>query len=320
MKPTAVILSATILLQILAPGFCFASGRLGDERSGGVMGRATSSSSSAGNADRTESEDESAAAIVERAIRCSMRPIVRVITRDALDLSQITMGSHVGVLYTAKGAKKIAIGRVLSTSADHIVVSSKSYFDNKRSIGRYQIDVLAIADDLAKIELWRLATQAIQKPREEQPPKLRLKAPSISRQWITGSLVGSTPEMLELQCLDGIRRIPPSSIDELAVSAGSYRRTALGMKIGLVLAVLVPVAVPAIAGAHFGGIGALQTQAEVLTLTYFAKVALPIFLGSTLMGASIKSERWIEFTPRCLNLTVAPTQSRGFGAAVSFNF
>lgn len=319
MKPTAVVLSATLLLQILAPGFCFASGRLGDERSGGVMGRATSSSSSAGSADRTKSEDESAAAIVERAIRCSIRPIVRVLTRDALDLSQLTMGSHVGVLYHSQGSEKIAIGRVVSTSADHVVVSSKSYFDNKRSIGRYQIDVLAIADDLAKIELWRLATQAIQKPREE-PPKLRLKAPSISRQWITGSLVGSTPEMLELQYLDGIRRIPPSSIDELAVSAGSYRRTALGRKIGLVLAVLVPVAVPAIAGAHFGGIGALQTQADVLTLTYFAKVALPIFLGSTLMGASIKSERWIEFTPRCLNLTVAPTQNRGLGAAVSFDF
>ena len=235
MKPTAVTLIASLLFQILAPGLCYASEQLADERSGGVKGWATSSSSSTGNADRKKSEEDSAAAIVERAIRCTIGPIARVMSQDPLDFSQLTMGSHVGILYTAKGARKIAIGRVVSTSADHIVVSTKSYFDNKRNIGRNQIDVLAVADDMAKIERWHLATQAIRSLREE-PPKLRLKAPSISRQWITGSFVGSTPEMLELQYIDGIRRIPPSSIDELAVSAGSYRKTALGMKIGLVLA------------------------------------------------------------------------------------
>ena len=222
MKKIALILAGSLLFQILAPGLCYASVQLADERSGGVKGRATSSSSSTGNADRKKSEEDSAAAIVERAIRCSIGPIARVMSQDALDFSQLTMGSHVGILYTAKDARKIAIGRVVSTSADHIVVSTKSYFDNKRNIGRNQIDVLAVADDMAKIERWHLATQAIRSLREE-PPKLRLKAPSISRQWITGSFVGSTPEMLELQYIDGIRRIPPSSIDELAVSAGSYR-------------------------------------------------------------------------------------------------
>ena len=311
-----MILIAIMLIEILAPSLARASGHLQDRRAD----RVTWQNAAGEREPRQTTETESAAPVLEQAIRQSFRPDVRVIPRDALDLSQLTMGTYVGVLYTAKGERKIVTGRVVATQADHIVVRSGSFFDNKRNIGRNQIDVLAVADDMAKIERWHLATQAIRSLREE-PPRVRLRAPSISRQSITGSFAGSTSETLDLRSRNGIHRIPLSSIDEFAVSARRYRRTALGMKIGLVLAVLVSVAVPALAAAHIpGATRAVQTQAEVLTLGYFAKVGLPVFLGSTLAGALIISERWIEVSPQHLNLSLAPTQNRGLRAAMSFNF
>ena len=41
---------------------------------------------------------------------------------------------------------------------------------------------------------------------------------------------------------------------------------------------------------------------------------------STLIAAMIKSDKWVEVPPDRLNLSLAPTSTKGLRAALTFNF
>lgn len=158
--------------------------------------------------------------------------------------------------------------------------------------------------------------------RIEKSPTVRYKTHSIAggwaeSGWIVGTLVVAKQDTFAIRTRTGLRQVPLSSIRELAVSSGRYKNTDNGIKFGLIVggAILLPVAILDASGKvdYF--------RRGTMTRKVAVRVSLPIFLGSTLVGAATKSHKWIEVAPhRLLDLCVAPALNGGLRAALSLSF
>ncbi len=70
--------------------------------------------------------------------------------------------------------------------------------------------------------------------------------------------------------------------------------------------------------------GAHTLAAGIIFFGYFIEyllyIGIPLTAATTLIGASIKSDKWVEVPPQRLKLSIAPTSANGLRAALTFNF
>ena len=229
---------------------------------------------------------------------------VTVMVRGQIDSSQIPWNWYVHVVYTSKGKKGNATGRIVNKTAnDIIILNNQQYW----KIAYNDIDTLRIAKNMRDIERYRELGA-------KYNAKVRVQAPSIQKKRMVGELVKMTQDTLVIHSGRTFFQVPSSSISNLEVSIGCKRNTGKGFKIGLAtgLSILIPVAI-----ADSRDPGELRGLATGLTLGF---VCTPIIILSTLIGAMTKSDKWVEVSPQRLNLSFAPTSTKGLRAALTFNF
>ena len=156
--------------------------------------------------------------------------------------------------------------------------------------------------------------------RELQGPRVRMKASSTSPEWVTGRLIRSGQDTLEILSERGAERIPRALVKDLEVSMGRHRNTIKGMGIGLV-----------------SGLGAAFLiyphdifnndrrervgEREDADRVFYAVLAVPLAtVCGTLVGVRSITEKWVEVSPSRINLSIAPTRDRGLRATISFDF
>ena len=70
--------------------------------------------------------------------------------------------------------------------------------------------------------------------------------------------------------------------------------------------------------------GAHTLAAGIIFFGYFIEyllyIGIPLTAATTLIGASIKSDKWVEVPPQRLKLSIAPTSANELRAALTFNF
>ncbi|MDE3001614.1 MAG: hypothetical protein OXU79_21270 [Gemmatimonadota bacterium] len=229
--------------------------------------------------------------------------VVETIASEDFDLGRLKTGRHATIVYRTKGVRKIVSGEIVNIEADRIDIQSSPLLTWKIAISH--IDTLVFAEYRSDMERWL---------REKHPP-VRVKARSFSRRRIIGRFFGVDRDTLVLVTGRGFERVPLSSVDNFEVSIGRFRNAGKGMRIGLVLglAILAPVALSDLRADDYK----LRGLATAITATYVFPL---IFLGSTLIGAATRTERWVKVSPPRLNLSIAPARNTGLRAAVSFNF
>lgn len=226
-----------------------------------------------------------------------------VLGRGELDATMLQEGTYANVRYVTDGIGKAVSGKIVEKGADHILI--KSGFRKKRKIALGDIDTVVAGQSLAHIKSWV----------QEKQPRVRLNTRSISRRRVIGRFSGVNGDKLVVVSERGIDRIPLSSIDKFAVSTGRFRNTDLGRKIGLIIC-FVDLA-PRMFVAARGGFDSEIIPVLMRRLGYLYG---PVVLGSTLIGASIETERWVELSPQRLKLGIAPTRNGDLQAAVSLEF
>ena len=71
---------------------------------------------------------------------------VRTVTRGGLDLSKMTKGDHVYVVYTAKGVRNVAAGQIVSTDAARMQVRDWEAIEKSWTVAYDDIDTLAVGE------------------------------------------------------------------------------------------------------------------------------------------------------------------------------
>ena len=236
---------------------------------------------------------------------------ITVMSRGQIDPAKITKRWYAHVIYIRKKIKKTATGKIIHKDSDRIVIQNREEFWKSWKIAYSEIDRLAIAKHQRDIEGW-MVMQLL----HEGNAKVRARVPSIQKQWMIGKVEKMTQDTLVIRgelALYG-RKVPLSSISDFEVNIGQHRNTGKGSIFGLALglAILAPVAI-----ADARDEDEWQRFATIVTATF---ISLPIWVLSTLIGATIKTEKWVEVPPQRLNLSVAPTSAKGLRAALTFNF
>ena len=266
-----------------------------------------------------------------------------VMTRGQIDLTKIEKGWYAHAIYTSQGAKETATGWIVSKDASSIEIKKqnrerwriaiKKQNRERWKIAYSDIDTLVVAKDRRDIEEWQNLRQAVQffsrgNPKSDQRfnlqnAKVRFKAPSFQKKRIVGEVVKMTQDTLFIRYAGRtFLEVPLSSISNLEVSLGQRRNTGKGLVIGL--GISAGLALMALVGSSQSGnpnSGSLwsasnETKAS-LTLYY---LGIPLTAATTLIGAAIKSEKWVAVPPQRLNLSIAPTSAKGLRAALTFNF
>ncbi len=240
-----------------------------------------------------------------------------VMVRGQIDSSQIPWNWYVHVVYTSKRKKGNATGRIVNKAAnDIIILNNQQYW----KIAYNDIDTLRIAKNMRDIERYRELGA-------KYNARVRVHVPSIQKKRMVGELVEMTQDTLVIHSGRTFFQVPSSSISSLEVSIGYKRNTDKGFKIGLG------------AGAVIIGLTSISTYREkkrldeknsgdaslayytlhIATLVGYSAGAF-VCLLSTLIGATIKSDKWVEVSPQSLNLSLAPTSTKGLRAALTFNF
>lgn len=260
--------------------------------------------------------DQAKQDIKQTAIQKLNQKPVTVMVRGQIDSSQIPWNWHVHVVYTSKGKKGNATGRIVNKTAnDIIILNNQQYW----KIAYNDIDTLRIAKNMRDIERYRELGA-------KYNAKVRVHVPSIQKKRMVGELVEMTQDTLVIHSGRTFFQVPSSSISNLEVSIGYKRNTDKGYKIGLG------------AGAVIIGCTSIYTHIEgkridqrsgdtsnsyyvlgLMSLLGYSAGAF-VCLLSTLIGATIKSDKWVEVPPDRLKLSIAPTSTKGLRAALTFNF
>jgi len=237
----------------------------------------------------------------QAAIQRLNQQTVTVMPRGQIDPSEITKGWYAHIVYTSQGATRI--GRIADKDTSHIALK---YGTDTSNIAYNDIDTLIVAKDMRKIESYR-ETGA------KYNARVRVYAPSIQKGQMVGRLIKMTQDTLVIQSGRSFYQLPVSSVSTFDVSIKHYRNTGKGLKIGLAagagMAILINV--PSEEGPDLQGL--VQVYATVILVP-------SIVVISTLIGAMKKSDNWVEVSPQRLNLSLAPTSSKGLCAALTFNF
>ncbi|MDE2831988.1 MAG: hypothetical protein OXN20_17885 [Gemmatimonadota bacterium] len=236
---------------------------------------------------------------------------ITVMSRGQIDPAKITKRWYAHAIYMRKKIKKTATGKIIHKDSDRIVIQNREEFWKSWKIAYSEIDRLAIAKHQRDIEGW-MVMQLL----HEGNAKVRARIPSIQKQWMIGKVEKMTQDTLVVRgelALYG-RKVPLSSISDFEVNIGQHRNTGKGSIFGLALglAILAPVVI-----ADARDEDEWQRFATIVTATF---ISLPIWVLSTIIGATIKTDKWVEVPPQRLNLSVAPTSAKGLRAALTFNF
>ncbi len=137
MKPIALIVIASMLLEMLAPTLSYATQHL--------QGAETEGNTRPETAEKAEE-------VTERFVQWFYEMDVEVMSRGEIDPSKLRKGWHVYVVYTSKGVKETITGQILAKDADGIVIQSHTSAlwraDRERwGIAYGDIDLLAVAQD-----------------------------------------------------------------------------------------------------------------------------------------------------------------------------
>ena len=269
---------------------------------------------------------------VEQATKEPQGKTVMVMSRGQIDSSKITTGWYAHIVYISEeGTKRTATGQIMEKGIDHILIRVEdNALKSWKTIAYTDIDILVIAQHMRDIEEWRNARQTQQHPGQVIHPllkgdsRVRVYAPLIRKGWMVGKLIKMTQDTLVVRgelTLYGRRfyQVPLSSISTLEVSTGQYRNTfkGLGIGLGIGLGVAALLAVSAVTSESEAALIFSDVEATSLFLFY---VSLPITTVATIIGTLIKSDKWIAVSPQHLNLSLAPTSTRGLRAALTFNF
>ena len=170
-------------------------------------------------------------------------------------------------------------------------------------------DVVRAEKQMKKIET---ETKAIQRFKTHHA-KVRVKAPSLTKKRIVGEVVKMTPDTLLIRKGRTFLEVPISSISNFEVSIGQRRNAAKGFWIGLGVGLAVTTSLFIYAG--------YQDEYFALGPALAGACLGPsIVILSTFIGAATKSEKWVEVSPQRLNLSIAPTSTKGLRAALAVNF
>ena len=267
---------------------------------------------------------------------------VTVMAREEIAPGKITKGWYANVVYSSEGVKGTTTGWITAKDSEYIVIENREGF-KKWKIAYSDIDTLATAKYRRAMKEWQNLRQAVQlfssgNPKSDQKfnlhnAKVRIKASSISKWRIVGKVVEVNRDTLVIELLrtfipgrqkrivevaaatvmtpDGrtLYQVPRSSISNLEVSIGQHRHTDTGLTIGLILS---------------AGLITLTAVASSQVVVDFGQVIMmvcvPLTTVTTLIGAGIKSDKWVEVSPQRLNLSIAPTSTKGLRAALTVNF
>ena len=154
--------------------------------------------------------------------------------------------------------------------------------------------------------------------------RVRFKAPSVTKKRITGRLINVTQDTLIIEAGRTLYQVPVSSISNLEVSTLRYRNTNKGATTGLGIGLgILAIAFWKIYRADDeiyldGGTERDWASFELMVIGFPAAVLST--LTGTILGAISKSDKWVEVPPDRLNLSLAPTSTKGLRAALTFNF
>ena len=397
MKTTAVILSATLLFQILAPGISIAAEKCQGQQIDGII---------------SPLDDHRAAENAARIIRMLYEMDVWVMSGRHLDLSKITKGFYAHVIHTKEGASVTAAGVIYDNFPDGFGIRATEQIPKKEKVLYADIDTLVVAKNRRAFERWQRRAQGrflvmsqsnldLSKVKkgwqayvvykfedgtraelteitslEEELLVVRSSYAGGDQFWADGkiaqediiiivaaekrgditelknarqvirhlplnprirfnasrfaniateakSVVGRVHEVRQDTLVVGaglssqeVFRVPISSIDDFQINVGRYRNTNKGMAIGSLLGL----------GVLLLAVSADATDSrsegyEWFVTTYAAAiVSFPIFVCSTLIGYSIKTEKWVEVPLKGIDLSVVTSVNKGIGAAVTLKF
>ncbi len=264
-------------------------------------------------------------------------------TRGQIVPKKIEKGWYAHAIYTSQGAKETATGWIVSKDASSIAIKKqnrerwriaiKKQNRERWKIAYSDIDTLVVAKDRRDIEEWQNLRQAVQlfssgNPKSDQRfnlqnAKVRFKAPSFRKTRIVGEVVKMTRDTLFIRYAGRtFLHVPMSSISNLEVSMGQRRNTGKGLVIGL--GISAGLALMALVGSsqsgdpNSGSLWAASNEVKAALSLYY--LGIPLTAATTLIGAAIKSDKWVEMPPQRLNLSIAPTPENGVRAALTFNF
>ena len=253
-----------------------------------------------------------------------------VMSKSNLDLSKLTKGWHVFVVYEFENGTRAELTEILDGDKRHVLVgapdTAAGQFWAKREIARDDIEIVVAAENPEDITGWRYARRLI--PHLVANPKIRFKTWSFveggsKAKSVVGRLIDVNQDTFVIrggQLRSNIHKLPLSSFTDFEISIGRRRNTAKGLSIGAGVSFLALLMWSAAFGPPDSG---YHDQSEALRgLGYLSMVAAAALVGA-MIGHSTETERWVEWvetSPHRLNLNLVPTQNRGLGAAVSFDF
>ena len=226
---------------------------------------------------------------------------VLIMPRGQIDLSKIRTGWYAHVVYTSKeGATRTATGRIVNKDTTRIFVKDRIDRMTTYTTAYGDMDTLVVAKQWQDIERYR-ETGARYKTR------VRVHVSLPSRWWMIGEVIKMTPDTLVIQRGRKLVSVPRSAISNIEVSLRQHRNTGKGLVVGLALNALLW--------------GSFDADEETIGAAYFMMIMTPsLLIIPTFIGAMIKSDKWVEVPPQRLNLSLAPTSTKGLRAALTFNF
>ena len=249
-----------------------------------------------------------------------------VMTQSNLDLSKVKRGWHAYVVYEFEDRTRAELTEITDVDEKRVVVRSNyaggDQFWADGEIAHDDIIIIVAAEKRRDITEWRNARQVIR--HLPLNPRIRFNASRFAnggrdRRSVVGRLHDVRQDTIVIGAglsKHEVFRVPISSIDNFEIHIGRYRNTNKGMGIGFVLGLglLVTAAVLDATASRTGDYKWFLT-----TYTGFG-ISLPVIMCSTLIGYSIKTDRWVDVPLKGLELSVAPTRNKGLGAGLSFEF
>ena len=249
----------------------------------------------------------------KQAIQRLNQKIVTVMSHETIDPSKITIGWYAYVVYKSEeGATRTATGQIVHKDTTRIFVKDRIDRITTYTIAYADINTLVFAELWSDIERYREIGA-------QYNTKVRFKAPSVAKRRIVGKLVEVVEDTLVIQGGHTFFQVPLSSISNLEVSIGQYRNIGKGLLIGVGLG-SATVAVFFRQAEHIDETTPDDSLDALATALGGMVIGGLIFVIFTFSGAMTKSDKWVEVPPQRLNLSVAPTSTKGLRAALTFNF
>ncbi|MDE3001613.1 MAG: hypothetical protein OXU79_21265 [Gemmatimonadota bacterium] len=249
-----------------------------------------------------------------------------VMSQSNLDLLKLKNGWHAYVVYKFENGTRAELTEITGLEEELLVVRSSyaggDQFWADGKIAQEDIIIIVAAEKRGDITELKNARQVIR--HLPLNPRIRFNASRFANIATEAkSVVGRVHEVRQDTLVVGaglssqeVFRVPISSIDDFQINVGRYRNTNKGMAIGSLLGL----------GVLLLAVSADATDSrsegyEWFVTTYAAAiVSFPIFVCSTLIGYSIKTEKWVEVPLKGIDMSVVTTANKGIGAAVSLKF